>query len=1196
MKEFIRLDRESPRDEAHVEFHETAHTIIARFNPASLGISNKSRSFAVILAFATLCCFIPFTAYAAATATVTNNSDGTGSLRQAIANVDDGGTISFSSNMAGKTIDLTAGLEISKSVTIVGNGVTLDGSGITPGANSQILLVSASGKTITLSGLHFRNGTAESGGGAIRNNGGTLNLESCVFSGNQTTATTSDGGAIYSTGSTTTLNVRGCTFYNNSASAGGAICSYSGTVTLTGNIFFGNTGAASNRGNVVHNYSQSTCSSGGYNVSDKATGTDNTLGSGFTFTTGDMQETTLPFNTTTFVSALTSVLIVPSGLENFPATDFNGDTRIFPNGAAGAVMKTSLRVVTNANNNGAGSLRQALETLELDTPLEGVTIFFAPGMAGQTINLTSSMGPIRRSVTIAAPGVTLDGSGITSNSKNILEISGISTSQTFTLSGFHFKNANDAISHYRGTLNLESCVFSGNRDTSDGGAIENYATLNVRGCTFYNNKTGPGLSRGGAIYNSDNGTLMITGNIFYGNTANRGNVVYTNGSGTVTSGGYNVSDKASGSDYANDSGFTFAMGDMQETTLPFNTTTFAPTLASVLIVPAGVADFPATDFYGNARTFPGGAAGAVEHNGIVLTAGTVSRTSDTNVTVKFTSNKAGQYYYQVVADNAGDPNIDTSGEGTACGTSEVTLSPALTAGAWDIYVVVKDAAGNVSASLKIDIPVPLYTVTLNVNKDGEAWSDHGKTLTLKLTGEETTTADISSGTASVPNGTWKVYEGTTDTGATITINGATASATLNYYTVYFWVSTAGLASGSTISAIYNGASISSGAVVLGGKALVITASGAGASIYTYAWSGAGTSAQTTDAITVSALAGAVNATCTVTGVPITVANADDSGTGSLRQAIADIADGGIISFAPGMAGQTIALTTARLEIAKSVTIAGNGVTLDGSGIAAGTNSQILRVSASGKIVTLSGLHFRNGKADDYGGAIRNDNGTLNLESCVFSDNQTTASVSFAGAIYNNATLNVRGCTFYNNKTGPGLSRGGAIYNSDNGTLMITGNIFYGNTANRGNVVYTNGSGTVTSGGYNVSDKASGSDYANDSGFTFAMGDMQETTLPFNTTTFAPTLASVLIVPAGVADFPATDFNGAARTFPNGAAGAVETAGIITGIDNIVGAKSIVSESYYDLTGKPVSATAKGFVIKRTVYDDGSVINNKGFIK
>ncbi|GHV44532.1 hypothetical protein FACS1894204_01790 [Synergistales bacterium] len=93
-----------------------------------------------------------------------------------------------------------------------------------------------------------------------------------------------------------------------------------------------------------------------------------------------------------------------------------------------------------------------------------------------------------------------------------------------------------------------------------------------------------------------------------------------------------------------------------------------------------------------------------------LTEGTVSRTSDTAATVSFTSDEAGTYYYQVVADNAGDPNINTSGAGTACGTSEVTIiNPAgLTAGARDIWIYVKDTANNVG-KLKIDIPA--YTAT-----------------------------------------------------------------------------------------------------------------------------------------------------------------------------------------------------------------------------------------------------------------------------------------------------------------------------------------------------------------------------------------------------------------------------------------------------------------------------------------------------
>src|SRR5437660_696945 len=53
---------------------------------------------------------------------------------------------------------------------------------------------------------------------------------------------------------------------------------------------------------------------------------------------------------------------------------------------------------------------------------------------------------------------------------------------------------------------------------------------------------------------------------------------------------------------------------------------------------------------------------------------------------------------------------------------------------------------------------------------------------------------------------------------------------------------------------------------------------------------------------------------------ITVTNINDSGPGSLRQALVDSQDGDTINFDPALNGQTILLTTAELAIAKNVTI------------------------------------------------------------------------------------------------------------------------------------------------------------------------------------------------------------------------------------------------------------------------------------
>ena len=90
-----------------------------------------------------------------------------------------------------------------------------------------------------------------------------------------------------------------------------------------------------------------------------------------------------------------------------------------------------------------------------------------------------------------------------------------------------------------------------------------------------------------------------------------------------------------------------------------------------------------------------------------LTAGTATRIDQANATVKFTSNEAGQYYYKVQNTNQADPtSINTTTPGTACNTSEqtITLNNLADKKEKNIYIVVKDKADNVSNMLKIKIP------------------------------------------------------------------------------------------------------------------------------------------------------------------------------------------------------------------------------------------------------------------------------------------------------------------------------------------------------------------------------------------------------------------------------------------------------------------------------------------------------------
>ena len=160
------------------------------------------------------------------------------------------------------------------------------------------------------------------------------------------------------------------------------------------------------------------------------------------------------------------------------------------------------------------------------------------------------------------------------------------------------------------------------------------------------------------------------------------------------------------------------------------------------------------------------------------------------------------------------------------------------------------------------------SATLTVRKNNEEFAGHGKTFTLRQDGEIMYTGSGTGGTltfSNVINGVYNIYDGDDDTGVTMNINGPSAAGTLDYYDVSFAKSDPGVAVGLDIHAIYGGSEIESGALVVGGKQLIIAVEGMDPGlIYTFAWSGAGTSGQTTNSITINILGNAVNAACAVT--------------------------------------------------------------------------------------------------------------------------------------------------------------------------------------------------------------------------------------------------------------------------------------------------------------------------------------------
>src|ERR1043166_694871 len=115
----------------------------------------------------------------------------------------------------------------------------------------------------------------------------------------------------------------------------------------------------------------------------------------------------------------------------------------------------------------------------------------------------------------------------------------------------------------------------------------------------------------------------------------------------------------------------------------------------------------------------------------------------------------------------------------------------------------------------------------------------------------------------------------------------------------------------------------------------------------------------------------------VPAATITVSNTNDSGPGSLRQALVDANDGDTIAFT--VTG-TIGLTSGGLLIAKNVTISGPGsnqLSIDG-------NQAILVFGIfPGKTAKIANLTIRNAKG---GAGVWNEQGTLTVSNCAVTSN------------------------------------------------------------------------------------------------------------------------------------------------------------------------------------------------------------------
>jgi predicted outer membrane repeat protein len=220
-------------------------------------------------------------------------------------------------------------------------------------------------------------------------------------------------------------------------------------------------------------------------------------------------------------------------------------------------------------------------------------------------------------------------------------------------------------------------------------------------------------------------------------------------------------------------------------------------------------------------------------------------------------------------------------------------------------------------------------------------------------------------------------------------------------------------------------------------------------------------------------------TFTITNTPspwILVVNNADSGPGSLRQAVADVTSGGLITFDPSLAGQTITLAST-INIAKSLTI--DASDLSSRVEISGNNAVRIFLINNSSQVYLRSLVIKNGKMTgtsytNFGGAMYLDGSCqVTIENSVLKDNSAyqagainarpdtrltiLASEFVSNSAQTNAgaisaywvTLTVRNSTFANNTA---IYSGGVVYINSVGTYLFESNSFINNNAQDGGAI------------------------------------------------------------------------------------------------------------------------------------------------
>jgi hypothetical protein len=218
------------------------------------------------------------------------------------------------------------------------------------------------------------------------------------------------------------------------------------------------------------------------------------------------------------------------------------DGLFVPAGSIGQFKANVPLLVTNANDNGAGSLRDAVTQANAHAGNDLITfdpVFFS---VPRVITLTSGEIGISDAVNISGPGaslLTVNGNAI----GRIFNTSPAPTGSAITISGLTIAGGK-VTTHGAGifvgdeALELDGCVVTGNTSTGDGGGIylqSPTGSLLIQGCTISNNTVTAASNDGGGINVQSAATVSILNSNITGNNAadSGGGIYFYNGGSLV---------------------------------------------------------------------------------------------------------------------------------------------------------------------------------------------------------------------------------------------------------------------------------------------------------------------------------------------------------------------------------------------------------------------------------------------------------------------------------------------------------------------------------------------------------------------------------------------------------------------------------------------------------------------------------------